>query len=96
MAGYPKAIVLNVKDNVATAIADIQKGAVVTVEVHGRPEAFTLPSSIPSGHKFALYDLKEGEAVIKYGESIGRATGDILRGEHVHVHNVISRSGGKP
>ncbi len=45
---------------------------------------------IPAGHKFALYDIPEGEYVIKYGEIIGRATKDIKKGEWVHTHNVKS------
>lgn len=45
---------------------------------------------IPAGHKYALYDIKKGEYVIKYGEIIGRATQDIVKGEWVHTHNVKS------
>ena len=45
---------------------------------------------IPSGHKFALRDIKTGEFVIKYGEIIGRATSDIKAGEWVHTHNLKS------
>lgn len=44
--------------------------------------------SIPSGHKFALTDIKKGECVIKYGQIIGRATCDIDKGEWVHSHNM--------
>lgn len=40
------------------------------------------------GHKSALFDIKKGEAVIKYGMRIGVATQDISRGEHVHTHNL--------
>jgi len=46
------------------------------------------------GHKFALEDIEKGEAVIKYGEPIGQSTEKIARGEHVHVHNVVSQSRG--
>lgn len=45
---------------------------------------------IPSGHKFALKDIKKGEYVIKYGEIIGKASADIKKGEWVHTHNVKS------
>lgn len=45
---------------------------------------------IPAGHKYALKNIKEGEAVIKYGEIIGRATADIGKGDWVHTHNVKS------
>ena len=46
--------------------------------------------NIPTGHKFALCDIKKGEYIIKYGEVIGRATDDIAKGEWVHSHNVAS------
>ena len=45
---------------------------------------------IPAGHKYALTHIGKGEAVIKYGEIIGRATQDIEKGEWVHTHNVRS------
>jgi altronate dehydratase small subunit len=89
--GDSKAIVLSSKDNVATAIVDLEAGAVITLDVYGKPVVVTLASHIPTGHKFALQDLKKGEAVIKYGEPIGQTTENIVRGEHVHVHNIMSR-----
>ncbi|MBE6693736.1 MAG: altronate dehydratase [Ruminococcaceae bacterium] len=48
---------------------------------------------IPRGHKYALRPIACGEYVIKYGEIIGRATKDILEGEWVHTHNVMSHLG---
>ncbi len=50
---------------------------------------------IPKGHKFALKDIKAGEDIIKYGASIGKATVEIKKGEHVHVHNVKTNLGEK-
>jgi len=46
--------------------------------------------SIPAGHKYALCAIGAGEAVIKYGETIGRASRDIAKGEWVHTHNLRS------
>ena len=43
---------------------------------------------IESGHKYALADIAEGENVIKYGFPIGHATQPIVKGEHVHTHNL--------
>ena len=92
-----KAIVIDEKDNVATALEPLNAGAVVAVKVQGRIEKIGLLSDIPMGHKFALRDMEEGAAVIKYGEPIGQSTARIARGEHVHVHNVASqpRGGGR-
>ena len=47
-------------------------------------------AAIPAGHKYALADIGKGEAVVKYGEIIGRATQNIEKGEWVHTHNVRS------
>ena len=46
--------------------------------------------TVPAGHKYALRSIGKGEAVIKYGEIIGRATRDIAEGEWVHTHNIRS------
>lgn len=46
--------------------------------------------TVPAGHKYALRDIREGEAIIKYGEIIGRATKNISKGEWVHTHNLKS------
>jgi altronate dehydratase small subunit len=89
-----KAIVINERDNVATALEPLQVGAQVFAGLHGRVEEIRLASDIPQGHKFALKDIEEGEAVIKYGEPIGQSTIKITRGEHVHIHNVISQPRG--
>ncbi len=45
-------------------------------------------NGIPAGHKIALWDIKQGEPVIKYGQTIGRASTDIRKGEWVHSHNL--------
>ena len=95
MAGKSKAILINEKDSVATAIVPLTDGSTVSLEVLGRKERIKLLSSIPTGHKFALRPIAQGEDVIKYGESIGQTTAAIARGEHVHVHNVVSHRGRK-
>ena len=94
MGGNAKAIVINEKDNVATALELLNAGTTASMQIHGRVEEITLLSDIPMGHKFALEDMEEGEAVIKYGEPIGQSTTKITRGEHVHVHNVVSQPRG--
>jgi altronate dehydratase small subunit len=94
MGDKAQVIVINGKDNVATALEPLNAGAKVPAEVQGRVEEIMLLSDIPMGHKFALKDMEEGEAVIKYGEPIGQSTAKITRGEHVHVHNVVSQPRG--
>ena len=49
--------------------------------------------NLETGHKVSLFDINEGEDVIKYGYPIGRATCDIKKGEHVHSHNMKTKLG---
>jgi altronate dehydratase len=94
MGKTTQVIVINEKDNVATALKGLSAGAEVSVEFQGCIQKIRLSSDIPMGHKLALKDMEEGEAVIKYGEPIGQSTGRIKPGEHVHVHNVVSQPRG--
>jgi len=94
MGARIKVTVVNEKDNVATALESLHAGTTVSVKVQGRVERMKLLSDIPMGHKFALRDMVEGGAVIKYGEPIGQTTAKIARGEHVHIHNVVSEPRG--
>ena len=77
-----KSIIINQLDNVAVALADLEKGGIY--------EGVTLAEDITKGHKFALRPIKEGEDIIKYGTPIAHATRDIAVGEHVHTHNVAT------
>ncbi len=95
MPARSKAIIINEKDNVATAIVPLKAGSLVTVETQRGQERIKILASIPMGHKFALRDIGQGEDVIKYGEPIGKTTAPIARGAHVHVHNVVSHRGRK-
>ena len=95
MAQKSKAIVINEKDNVATAIVPLKTGSTVSLVIHGHSEKIKLHSSVPMGHKFALSAIPQGADVIKYGEAIGQTTAPIAKGEHVHVHNVVSHRGRK-
>lgn len=45
--------------------------------------SFTLLEYVPQGHKVALTDLKQGEAIIRYGEVIGYAARDIQQGSWI-------------
>lgn len=82
-------IVINPKDNVATARTDLPEGAFA---VAGKWRV-RLRERLPLGHKVALRPIRKGEAVIKFGNPIGRATRNIAPGEMVHIHNMESRRG---
>ncbi|MCD6536884.1 MAG: UxaA family hydrolase [Thaumarchaeota archaeon] len=87
------AIVVDKKDNVAVALSDIKRGDKVTIRIGEKIEELVARSDIPFGHKLAIREIPKGEEIIKYGEVIGRATMDIEKGEHVHIHNVESLRG---
>ncbi|MDD1773707.1 MAG: UxaA family hydrolase [Methanomassiliicoccales archaeon] len=87
-----KAIRMNDRDNVATAIGDLASGEKVVVK-NGKEMEVTVRADIQFGHKFAVKSIGKGDDVMKYGEVIGRATKDIAKGDHVHVHNIESLRG---
>ncbi|RNC28753.1 MAG: Altronate dehydratase [Candidatus Dichloromethanomonas elyunquensis] len=88
-----QAVVINPKDNVATTVADLAAGTTVSFFVGQAVEKLTLSEIIPLGHKFALCDIRKGQEIIKYGESIGSALAPIAKGSHVHIHNIQSNRG---
>ncbi|QDZ07878.1 altronate dehydratase [Sphingomonas panacisoli] len=78
------AIRIDSRDTVATLLADGQAGDVVRVDC----ATATLVEDVARGHKVALDAIATGDAVIKYGHPIGRATRAIAAGAHVHSHNL--------
>ncbi len=75
------------RDHVAMALRDLVAGE--KLDLHGQP--ITVRVDVPKGHKIAIRAVKAGEDVLKYGWPIGRAVVDIAVGDHVHVHNVVTR-----
>ncbi|MFT3982835.1 MAG: UxaA family hydrolase, partial [Lachnospiraceae bacterium] len=75
---------INEKDNVAVALKDLEIGE----RLAAGNGTVTLCDTIARGHKFALADIKKGEAAMKYGFPIGYAKVRINAGAHVHVHNL--------
>ncbi|MFL6279481.1 MAG: UxaA family hydrolase [Vicinamibacterales bacterium] len=83
------ALVISPRDNVATVLEPLEAGQ--TIVMSG--QSITVLEPTPRGHKIALRLIRKGEEVLKYGSSIGTATGDIQPGAHVHTHNVASGRG---
>lgn len=76
-------------DVVGVAVQDIEPGPSVKGRVqNGGAFELAVNQPVPLGHKVALRDIPSGEQVVKYGVVIGRATQDIAKGDHVHVHNL--------
>lgn len=85
-----QALIINVKDNVAVVFEKIIAGEEVSC-IKGCEELVIISKQdIPVYHKISIIDIRQKEAVIKYGESIGYANFTITKGEHVHVHNLGS------
>lgn len=74
------------RDTVAIALRDLEAGETVTAGGH----PLTLTGAIARGHKLALCPVRTGDNVIRYGWPIGRATGDIAPGDHVHTQNLAT------
>lgn len=83
-------VVLDRLDSVGVCIRGVQSGDELAT-----PEGLSLIATrfIPRGHKIALRKHSPGEAVVKYGATIGLATVTIERGDHVHTHNMITVRG---
>ena len=87
-----KAIIMAVADSVAIALDDLVPGDRVRIrsllqEIVGELE---VSGSVPYGHKLSVKPIAKGSEVIKSGEVIGVASQSISRGEHVHIHNIVS------
>ena len=88
-----KAVILSLKDNVATALADLKTGDTLELEVGGQKRVIKLRSDVPFGHKLSLSRIDADSSVIKYGEVIGISSAPIEPGDYVHIHNVVSARG---
>lgn len=81
-----KFIIMNPKDNCATALKDISKDS----EIKIKGKSIKINQEVLLGHKFALSNMNKGELVKKYGEIIGITTQDIKAGDWIHTHNIKS------
>lgn len=79
MTAVPRTIRLNASDNLVVAVDAIPEGATI----HG----VVARTRIQKGHKMAIAAIAEGEAVRKFGQTIGFAHGSIAAGDHIHTHN---------
>jgi len=83
-------VLVNPEDNVIVALEPIDNGETVRFG----DISVLVKNTIPRGHKIAIKDIAPNENIIKYGESIGHAIKPILKGEHVHVHNLKTNLSG--
>lgn len=82
-AGRLATLRVHAADNVRVALKDLSEGSVV--EDGGRQVRLVGP--VRHKHKFALGPLAEGDSVIMYGVTVGRATRPIAAGEAITTEN---------
>ena len=85
---FKGALMLSEKDNVATALEEIDANTEVSVRLGEKTISVGTLQQVPFGFKVAVTAITKGSHVIKYGESIGIASSDIKKGEMVHIHNL--------
>jgi altronate hydrolase len=78
-------------DSVAVALRPLRAGE--AIDLAGR--MVTIAEDVEQGHKVAIAPAAPGDAVVKYGAPIGRATRAIALGEHVHSHNLATALSGE-
>ena len=82
-----RAVLVDNKDNVVTIVSDVKKGEDVAYRVGSGTKQVKADEDVPYGHKIALTKIVKGSGIIKYGEVIGRAKGEIVPGQWVHTSN---------
>jgi altronate dehydratase small subunit len=83
-----RALIMHPSDNVATAVEEIQGGEEVAIPMPGATRSLRAAEAIPFGFKVALEAIPAGAVIVKYGETIGKASQPIARGALVHIHNL--------
>lgn len=82
------ALKVSERDNVITVLNQVKKSDLVKYMDNDDIKEVRAQDDIPLYHKIAICNIKEDENIVKYGENIGRASRDIVKGSHVHTHNV--------
>ncbi|MFJ8247567.1 galactarate dehydratase [Peribacillus asahii] len=72
-------IKVNENDNVAITVNAISSGTVIMGDV-------VTNQDIPQGHKIALSDIAEGEAIVRYGVTLGYALYFINKGDWINEY----------
>lgn len=86
----PDALVLHQDDDIAVVLRDIAAGERIQALNGADLCLVDIRTALPTGHKVAMHDMMAGHRVRKYGEIIGELTAPVVKGEHVHVHNLVS------
>ena len=77
-------------DNVATVLRAVAAGEALRVRCGAEIGEVAAAEAVPFCHKISLGVIAAGAEIVKYGQPIGSALGEIASGRHVHVHNMRS------
>jgi altronate dehydratase small subunit len=86
----PRCFQVHADDNVATLLDDATAPGELRVLNSPGVTKIDAREPIGLGHKVALAGIAAGQAIVKYGVSIGSASRVIRPGEWVHLHNCAS------
>lgn len=84
------ALLMDSSDNVVTCVREVKQGESIIYKRGDELCTLIAQEDIPYCHKAALTDIALGDDIIKYGESLGKATASINQGCWVAEHNLIS------
>ncbi|MCQ6559835.1 UxaA family hydrolase [Paenibacillus mendelii] len=79
---------LHEKDHVIIALRDYAKGEQLVGVNPSEDTVIELQDDVKKGHKIITRAVRQGEDVLKFGSSIGRAKQDLSAGSWVHTHNL--------
>lgn len=77
------------KDNVLVALQDLKQESTISFE----GKEFALTADVAAKHKFSLFDLQPGDAVLMYGVLVGRAVQAIPKGGPISTQTIKHASG---
>ncbi|MGN0434752.1 MAG: UxaA family hydrolase [Bilifractor sp.] len=84
------ALLMDENDNVVTLVKKVSNGEAVIFQRGKEAVTIYAAEDIPFCHKIAIKDLKSGDEVLKYGESLGRLIADVSAGCWVNDQNLKS------
>jgi len=87
-------IKLSPSDHVMIALKDLQPGDTVQTGINGEA-AVSVLDAVPKGHKVLIKPVSQGDDVLKFGYSIGKAKENIEAGHWIHTHNLETGLRGK-
>ena len=87
-----RALQLHALDNVAVCTVGVSEGdCVEVIRPDGSRGEVIATTANTYCNKIALVDIGQGEAIVKYGEMIGRATEKIAKGALANDANITSQ-----